>query len=267
MATQMDFMRISITAKVNLQDKTSGTGSVYKGIALAAGDFCAAGSDCDGILQYGGASGDNITIGYFGHMKFTAGQAITPGTRVTMNASGYCNPASHTDLVVGRNAELAVGSGAVGRGLFNFITPPPFEAQSAGNADFLNFTTVNSNMDEDAALYKAIDFTTADFAPKGSGGIATAGTANGILYATAASGQIAAIRYQGEVLLRAGDVITAGRNITATTSAWFIDADSGDAFVGVALEASGAPNSGGTFKAFVDMSTIQIAVDCNYMNY
>jgi hypothetical protein len=55
-------------------------------------------------------------------LKFTAGDAVSKGSRLTVNGSGYFVEAVSGSYVVGRCLDTAVASGAVGTGAFNFAT-------------------------------------------------------------------------------------------------------------------------------------------------
>ena len=123
MATQGKWEGYALAAGEDLDDAAAGTGDLFKAIALDDGRPAANGKEAGGLLQYGGKNAEHITIAYFGVSKYVANDAITPGVRLSVVASGYCSAAGSGDHIVGRNGAFAVASGAIGEGLFNFAMP------------------------------------------------------------------------------------------------------------------------------------------------
>lgn len=123
MAFAGKFMAHTIVASADLSIQTLGIGAIYKAIAMDDGDFAQNGSEADGLLFAGETSPNHVTIGYQGVMKYTAGLAIVAGARLTVTTSGYFITAVSGTAIIGKNAENAVGSGAIGTGLFNFTNP------------------------------------------------------------------------------------------------------------------------------------------------
>ena len=122
MSVEGRYFAWSISAGEDLDDLTPGTGNLFKAIALDDGKFAMNGREAGGILLYGGKSGEHVTLGYAGVLKFTAKVAIPKGARLTVTTSGYFTSASSGKYVCGRNLDTAVASGADGTGAFNLAT-------------------------------------------------------------------------------------------------------------------------------------------------
>ena len=116
--------RWGIRAGEDLGNFTPGTGALFKAVALKDGKFANNGREAGGILVYGGRMSENVTIGYAGEIKFTAGDAVKAGQQLTVVTSGYFAVAGPGNHVVGRCLDTAVSSGSVGTGAFNFATIP-----------------------------------------------------------------------------------------------------------------------------------------------
>ena len=123
MSVEGRYQSWTVAAAEDLDDLTPGTGDLFKAIALDDRKVANNGLEAGGILVYGGKSGENVTLGNAGIMKFTAGAAVAAGKRLTVTTSGYFITATSGSYVVGRNLETAVGTGAVGTGAFNFSLP------------------------------------------------------------------------------------------------------------------------------------------------
>lgn len=245
-----NFWELTIVSANDFTDAVVGTGTLYKAVGFN-GDIVSDARSAAGVLQYGADSGTHVGIGWHGEMAYIAGEAISAGDRLTIGTSGYMTVAGSDELAVGRNGELSVSSGAEGRGVFGF------ESYGRVDASEQNFTTAN-DLSVAGADGKAVDMSGGDFA--------AAATAGGVLITTAASGNTATAKVSGITRVRAGDVVTAGRSITAAASGWFTNADSGDRVMGRALEASAAGNSGGLFRAHIHMLAFS-AQDCNDIQY
>ncbi len=112
----------TLAAGEDLDNLTPGSGHLFKAVALDDAMIANNGLEAGGILVYGGKSGEHVTLGWSGVMKFTAGAAVAKGKRLTVASSGYCVQASSGAYVVGRCLDSAVSSGAVGTGAFDFST-------------------------------------------------------------------------------------------------------------------------------------------------
>lgn len=129
MATENQQARHTFVAAADLSDTTAGTGKLYKAVSQATGNIAATGDASDGILLYAGNSGDHVTYGYKGIMKFTAGTAVTSkSVELTVGTGGYMTVAASGDYVVGKylygtNDAIAVTSGSIATGLFDFTAP------------------------------------------------------------------------------------------------------------------------------------------------
>ena len=118
MAGSGKFDAIQILAGADL-NTGGGTGAQFKAIAVG-GTIAANNSLTIGLLQNKPKSGEDATVGYFGHMKGTAGGTITAGGLVKVTTSGYLLAVTSLDVPCGQ-AIAAAASGATVEGLFNFI--------------------------------------------------------------------------------------------------------------------------------------------------
>ena len=76
-----------------------------------------------GLNQEKPLSGEHFRCAWKGELKFRAGGAVAAGGWMTINASGYSVAATSGDITIGR-AYLAVTSGSIGTGLFDFSNYP-----------------------------------------------------------------------------------------------------------------------------------------------
>ena len=107
----------------DLSNIVPGTGVIHKAVRNITGGIAANGQQACGLLKYGCNSGQHATMGVYGNMKYTAAAAITSAdTLLTVTTSGYCKAAGSGDWIIGK-CTAAVGSGMVGNGFFNFLTP------------------------------------------------------------------------------------------------------------------------------------------------
>lgn len=108
---------------------------------------------------------------------------------------------------------------------------------------YLESIPVVAGADLSAAQYKAIAI---------GGTIAATGVAAiGILQNKPESGEDAQLGWHGRSRYRAGGAVSAGAQLTVTTSGWFIAATSGTNVVGKAL---GAVSSGGIGEGLVNFA-------------
>jgi len=242
---------VSITAAENLNTEVAGTGHIYKAIANNDGKIANTGAEATGILCFGGLSGKSVTITTFGFEKFTAGEAITKGDKLTVTTSGYFVVADRGTSEVGQ-AMYSCASGSVNEGFFNFSSPNISDSN-------LTFAT-QTDLSAASNLGLAIDTATGNVA-------ATGDLTDGVLQTTVASGQTAEYRVMGTMMVAAGDVVTVNRSLKVTTGGYFINADSGDLIVGRALQASAAGNSGSTFNAAINFSTPHYATSSLDVQY
>jgi len=128
MSIQNKYMSWTFKASNALDNLTAGTGHLYKAVSNGAGDIAANGK-ASGILQQGGPSGGHISFGYAGIMKFVAGAAVSSkDVALTVTTSGYFVEATSGTFIVGRylggtNNAIAISSGSVGTGMFDFTKP------------------------------------------------------------------------------------------------------------------------------------------------
>lgn len=94
----------------------------FKAVALDDGSRAVYSNEAGGIILNKPASGENITCGWWGEMKFHAGGSITIDRAITVSSGGWFTAAGSGDYIVGR-AKATVGSGSIGTGLFNFACP------------------------------------------------------------------------------------------------------------------------------------------------
>jgi hypothetical protein len=122
MAVEGRYFTWTVAAGENLDDLTPGAGSLFKAIAIDDGKYAANGREAGGVLVFGGRTGEHLTLGYAGILKFVAGAAVGKGKRLTVTGSGYFVEAGSGSYIVGRCLDTAVASGSVGTGAFNFAT-------------------------------------------------------------------------------------------------------------------------------------------------
>lgn len=116
-------MTVTLTAGEDLNDYTEGTGDIYKAIAGDDGQIAANGSEAIGILVYGAASGNQVTVVTAGPTKCTAGGAVTKGNPLTVSASGYITVAASGNAIVGQALETTT-SGSIFKAQFNNFGAP-----------------------------------------------------------------------------------------------------------------------------------------------
>jgi len=85
------------------------------------GTLAQVGDTAIGILQNKPGDGEDAENVWWGRSRYRAGSALTAGARVTCAASGWFTAAGSGDAIVGRTL-LAVSSGSIGEGIFNFAT-------------------------------------------------------------------------------------------------------------------------------------------------
>jgi len=116
MAGTGQFFSVAIAAGADL-NTGGGTGAQYK--AVAVGGTIAPAATAIGLIQNKPKNGEDLTVGYLGHMKGVAGAAIAAGARVLVTTSGYLITATGANIPVGR-ALAAAASGATVEGIFDF---------------------------------------------------------------------------------------------------------------------------------------------------
>lgn len=116
MATQLQGFKTTIQA---LEDLSA---YQYHAIALDDGKKAANGKEAGGIILNKPKANEHAELGVIGEFKFRAGEAITAGTRVRVTTNGWFVGADSGYYNVGR-ALVAVTSGSIGRGLFDFSNP------------------------------------------------------------------------------------------------------------------------------------------------
>jgi hypothetical protein len=94
---------------------------LYHAFAVVDGQLAANAEEASGILLSKPYTNEFATIGYHGEMKFAAGGAIAKGGKITVTTSGWFTAAGSEDTVVGE-AKLAVTSGSIGTGFFQFAS-------------------------------------------------------------------------------------------------------------------------------------------------
>jgi hypothetical protein len=112
------FKAIQLTAGADL-NTGGGTGAQFKAAAVG-GTIAATSALTIGLIQNKPKNGEDLAVGYFGHMKGVAGAAITAGSRVMVTTSGYLIAATSGHVPIGKTL-AAAASGAAVEGLFDFI--------------------------------------------------------------------------------------------------------------------------------------------------
>jgi len=117
MATQNKFAVIS-TMKAG-EDHSA---YQYHAIALDDGERADDGHEAGGIILNKPKNNEHVDYGVIGEFKFRAGDAAAIGNRLRVTTNGYFVAADSGYYSVGR-AKLAVTSGSIGTGFFNFSNP------------------------------------------------------------------------------------------------------------------------------------------------
>ena len=117
MATSGRFMSIQLTAGADL-NTGGGTGAQYKAIAVG-GTIAATSALSYGLIQNKPKNGEDLTVGYSGHMKGVAGAAIATAVRMMVTTSGYLITCTSGHVPVGKSL-AAAASGATVECLFDF---------------------------------------------------------------------------------------------------------------------------------------------------
>jgi len=201
----------------------------YHAIALDDGLLANNGEEASGILLNKPKSGEFLTLGYVGEMKFAAGLAISKGAKLTVTTSGWFTTADSNDPILGE-AKAAVTSGSLGTGLFNFPT-----GTDKANAFYASFTPL-ADMLAGTAICLDADMLQADTGEEADAvaiGAATSGTA-----ANFGVAGIMAVKMDPSLCCSMGDALT------VTTSGYFTLADSGYYQVGRALANIGSNSTG-----------------------
>lgn len=201
----------------------------YHAIALDDGLLANNAEEASGILLNKPESGEFMTLGYIGELKFRAGQAVSKGDKVTVTTSGWLITADSNDPVVGE-AKAAVTSGSIGTGIFNF--PTGTDKATMMIASF----TPKADMIAGTALHVDPDMVQADVGQEADAvalGAATSGTAQNF-------GVFGVMN----VRIDPAQVCSAGDPLTVTTSGYFIPTDSGyiavaKAFANIGSDAQG----------------------------
>jgi len=91
-------------------------------IALNDGKIANNGQEASGIILNKPKNSEHIEFGVMGEFKYRAGVAAGAGNRLRVTTSGWFVLADSGYYTVGR-AKLAVTSGSIGTGFFNFAAP------------------------------------------------------------------------------------------------------------------------------------------------
>lgn len=231
MAQHGEYVPYTITAATSLYNQAVGTGVLWKAMTLAgvpANNAQANGAI--GVLTTFGWSGDNITVGVAGNMKYVAGATVNSGARLTVTTSGYMISAVSGSYVVGVNLRNGVASGMVGQGYFNgFANPVAFDSQSAHihTYDFQSFT---AQMDLSATL--------AGIGVNIASGALTTGAGEffgGVLISGTVSGGTSWARTYGQAIALAAASIPATFPVVVASGGLFTVAVSGSPTIGRAI--------------------------------
>ena len=219
-------MRLNTTIKAEEDLNTSAF--QYHAIALADGLLANNGEEASGILLNKPKSGEFLTLGYQGEMKFAAGGAVAKGDKVTIATSGWFTTADSNDPILGE-AKAAVTSGSVGTGLFNFPTGTDKASM------FIDSITPHDDLIAGVAM-SLDDFECADNGEE----------ADVVALGAAVSGTAQNFGVAGVMNVRCdpAKVCSYGDSITVITSGYFIPCDSGYYQVGRALANIGSNATG-----------------------
>ncbi len=94
----------------------------FHAVALDDGKLAENGLEAGGILLNTPKTGEFLSLGVSGEMRYAAGQAIAAGARITVTVSGWFTPCLSGGYAVGR-AKSAATSGSLATGLFDFSVP------------------------------------------------------------------------------------------------------------------------------------------------
>ena len=226
MSTQNVRMNTTIKAEEDLYTSAF----QYHAIALVDGLLANNGEEASGILLNKPKSGEFLTLGYAGEMKFAAGGAISKGDKVTVTTSGWFTTADSNDPVLGE-AKAAVTSGSLGTGLFNF--PVGTDKASMIVASF----TPAVDMIAGTAIHLDADMLQADVSQE----------ADAVAIAAATSGTAQNFGVFGimDVRIDPAQVCSLGDSLMVTTSGYFTPADSGywasaKAYANIGSDATGS---------------------------
>lgn len=107
----------------NLEAKEDLNSHQYKAVTCDDGKIANNGAEASGILINKPKTGEGASVGNIGEMPFVAGGAVAADAKITVATSGYLTAAGSGDHIVGKNGQVAVTSGSIGRGFFNFVNP------------------------------------------------------------------------------------------------------------------------------------------------
>lgn len=106
----------------NLEAKEDLNSHQYFAVTCDDGKIANSGAEASGILMNKPKSGEAASVGTVGEMAFQAGGAVAADAAMTVTTSGYCITAGSGYHIIGYNGQVAVTSGSIGRGNFNFNT-------------------------------------------------------------------------------------------------------------------------------------------------
>jgi len=220
----------NVRMNTTIQAAEALTSYQYHAIALDDGCLANNGEEASGILLNKPASGEFITLGYIGEMKFKAGAAVSKGDKVTVTTSGWFITADSNDPILGE-AKAAVTSGSIGTGIFSF--PTGTDKASMMIASF----TPKQDFIAGTAIHLDADMLQAD----------TSQEADAVAIAAATSGTAANFGVFGVMNVRIdpAQVCSLGDSLMVTTSGYFTPADSGywasaKALANIGSDATGA---------------------------
>lgn len=225
----MSTQNVRFNTTIKAEEDLNTSAFQYHAIALVDGLLANTGEEASGILLNKPKSGEFLTLGYQGEMKFAAGLAISKGAKVTVTTSGWFTTADSNDPIVGE-AKAAVTSGSLGTGLFNFPS-----GTDKGNAWIEQFTP------KAAVLAGTAICLDPDMLQANNGEEADA-----VAIGAAASGYASNFGVAGILSVKCDPalVCSLGNALTVTTSGYFIPCDSGYYQVGRALENIGSNAAG-----------------------
>lgn len=87
----------------------------------SAGTLATGAPQARGILDAKVDSGENCTLVYDGRHKYQAGGAIGALALLTVASGGFVTAATSGQQVIGMNENIAVTSGSIGNGVFDFL--------------------------------------------------------------------------------------------------------------------------------------------------
>lgn len=205
----------------------------YHAIALDDGKLANNAEEASGVLLNKPKSGEGLSLGYFGELKFAAGGAISKGAKITVTTSGWFTSAGSSSVIVGE-CKAAVTSGSIGTGIFSFPTANAAQPQTYDAIDVTAVATLIAGV--------AVSIVTKNV-------VANPTTAHAIIQAAVSSGSsgVGALHGKCQGRMDPAACCSLGDAISTTTSGYFAIAGSGYTGNAIALQNIGSNSVGSIY--------------------